>query len=60
MRPRNVSAVTAEMVTAMNQVHAARDLASRLREAKSAHAWTIEECDLLARLCIVLGVKEGP
>lgn len=41
---------------AMNRLHVARDLAGRLCMVKSTHPWTNEECDLLARLCVVLQV----
>jgi hypothetical protein len=51
--------VTADAIAGLDKVHIARQLARRLREVKSTHAWTNEECDLLARLCAVLGVEEG-
>lgn len=38
----------------------AGDLARELRKAKSDHLWTAEECQLLAKLCEVLGVSEDP
>lgn len=56
---KRVTTVTREAIDALQQVHEARPLARLLRNAKSNHPWTNEECSLLARLCQVLRVDEG-
>jgi L-arabinose isomerase len=47
--------------TCTDTIERVGDLVLRLREAKSTHAWTTEECDLLAELCEQLGIMyEAP
>lgn len=49
------------MATCTETIVRVRALVVRLCEAKSTHAWTTEECDLLAGLCASLGiVYEAP
>lgn len=56
-----------EEITALVASHAgdiaqdfvrAGDLARALKQAKSTHPWTVEECSLLAELCAALGVSD--
>jgi len=49
--------MTAEALRALDTVLKARPLVEALKDAKSDHPWTQEECDLLARLCVIFGVK---
>ncbi len=55
---RGCASCTVVGKSAIDRLVEARNLTYRLRDAKSTHAWTNEECALLAELCNVLGVGE--